>query len=51
MTTNTELMYWRSNPDWYEPDESKQFIYKVKDNAPERAKKSYEMWLEFQKGN
>ena len=52
MTKRAEVMervYWLSNPDWYEHDETKSFFndgaFRMKPDAPERAKKSYEEWL------
>ena len=48
MTCNTELMYWRKNEDWYEEDPQGKYIFRVKDDAPERAKKSFKMWEEYQ---
>lgn len=51
MITNTEIMYWHKNSDWYEVDDSYEYIYILRDDAPERAKKSYEMWLEYQESN
>lgn len=48
MTRNTELLYWSINEDWYEEDPTHKHIFRVKEDAPERAKKSYEMWLEHQ---
>ena len=42
MTANREIMYWHSNPDWYIYDESKD-EYRIKDDAPERAKISFDM--------
>lgn len=35
--------YWRSNSDWYHIDENCDFV--INDNAPEKAKKSYENYL------
>lgn len=44
-----ELMYWHSNPDWYQQDKTKGFFddgsIVIKPDAPERAKKSFEAWL------
>ena len=52
MTTSKEakeLVYWHTNPDWYTHDPSKGFFddgaFVMKQDAPERAKKSYEAWL------
>lgn len=43
MTKNRELFYWTENPDWYDCDEDGDNIT-ISSNAPERAKKSFEMW-------
>ena len=48
MTSNTELLYWRTNEEWYEEDPQGKYIYRVKADAPERAKKSFERWEEYQ---
>lgn len=48
MNRNTEIMYWRSNEDWYEDDPTGKYIFKVKNNAPERAKESFELWKKYQ---
>ena len=37
-------MYWKSCKDWYE--ERGNGSYKIKDNAPPRAKASFKMYLE-----
>ena len=43
MTKNKELFYWMDNPDQYTCDEDGENV-KLKDNVPERVRKSYEMW-------
>jgi len=44
MSANKESVYWKQNKDWYsESDDGKEFI--IKDDAPDRAKKSFELWL------
>ena len=43
MTKNKELFYWMDNPDLYTCDEDGENV-KLKDNVPERVRKSYEMW-------
>lgn len=48
MTRNTEIMYWMKNEEWYEEDTTGKYCFQVKNTAPERAKKSYEMWVEYQ---
>ena len=44
---NSEVMYWQSNKDWYEIDDEKD-TFVIREDAPERAKKSFEMWKELQ---
>ena len=48
MSGNTELLYWRKDKSWYEYDE-KTDSYSMTENAPDRAKASFEMWKEFNK--
>ena len=48
MNTNTETMYWQSNKEWYEVDRDYKYLYRIKTNAPQRAKDSYELWLKHQ---
>jgi len=43
MTADKEYMYWHTNRDWYEESNDK-YIFKLTDKAPERARKSFEMW-------
>ena len=38
---NMELMYWNTNKEWYKLENGKIVLT---DKAPERAKKSLEMW-------
>ena len=42
MSSHYESLYWMSNKDWYYCD--KKGEPHVKDEAPERAKKSFERW-------
>jgi len=42
MTGNTELGYWRKNKNWHRYNAEKKII-EMTDEAPERAKKSFEM--------
>ena len=44
MTGDKERFYWQSNDDWFDYDEITEKVT-LKDDAPERAKKSYEYWL------
>lgn len=46
MTKNKELFYWQENDDWYDCDENGNVSFHT--DAPERAKKSYEMWQQHQ---
>lgn len=46
LNKNTELLYWRKNKLWYYFDEAKQMYY-LTDDAPERAKNSYNLWKQF----
>ena len=45
MTVNKESMYWNNHKEYmnYDPETER---YSVKPNAPERVKKSFEMWKE-----
>lgn len=49
MKREAEELYWNTNPEWYERDKTKDFFddgaFKIKDDAPERAKRSFEEWL------
>jgi hypothetical protein len=40
---NKELLYWYHQEQWYEYDAATD-RYSVKSDAPERVKKSFEMW-------
>ena len=46
MSGNTELLYWYEDESWYEYNEETD-SYTLTDEAPERAKASFEMWKEF----
>ena len=48
MNMNTETMYWRKNKEWYEVDDGYEYLYRIKPNAPQRAKDSYALWLKHQ---
>jgi len=43
MTADREPLYWKSNKDWYAIDRDKD-EYKLTDEAPERAIKSFELY-------
>ena len=38
-----EMMYWLSDPSWYRINEETD-DFELTDNAPERAKRSFDMW-------
>ena len=43
MSSNLEPLYWKSNPEWWRVDrETGRFA--LTDKAPERARKSFEMY-------
>lgn len=48
MTANTEPMFWMSNKEWYKINKEKD-CFELTDKATERAKKSFELYLEMQK--
>lgn len=39
-----EVDYWRTNKDWYWIDDNK--VPHIKDDAPEEAKKSFELFMD-----
>ncbi len=48
MTANKESLYWRTNKEWYRINKEKD-CFELTDKAPERARKSFEMYKEMQK--
>lgn len=48
MTANQEPMFWRTNKEWYKINRKKD-CFELTDKAPERAKKSFELYKELQK--
>ena len=48
MTANQEPMYWRKNKDWYRINPEKD-CFELTDKAPERARKSFDMYKRLQK--
>ncbi len=46
MSGNTELLYWRKDESWYKYDQ-KTDSYTLTNEAPQRAKESFEMWKQF----
>lgn len=52
MTTNTEPMFWKTNKEWYRYNSEKEgheiTCYELTDKAPERARKSFEMYKKVQ---
>lgn len=48
MTADREPMFWHSNKDWYQIDKvNDRFV--LTDKAPERAVRSFELYLELNK--
>ena len=45
MTMNKEIFYWQSDKSWYRFDEEQKIIV-LTDEAPERARKSFELMKE-----
>lgn len=45
MTRNKEPLYWSTNKEWFVKDETAKYGVQIKDDAPERAKRSFEMWI------
>lgn len=43
LSANMETLYWRKNKNWYTINE-KEDRYELTDKAPERARRSFEMW-------
>lgn len=43
MNADREPMYWMSNKDWYRINKEKD-EFELTDKAPERARRSFEMW-------
>lgn len=48
LSANVEHIYWRKNKDWYNYDEITN-TYHILETAPERAKKSFELWKNWGK--
>ena len=48
MTANKESSYWASNPAWYRINKEKD-SFELTDEAPERARISFEMWKNTKK--
>lgn len=42
MTKNKESLYWKTNKNWWRVTEAGE--YELTEEAPERAKKSFELW-------
>lgn len=45
MTGNKESLYWKSNTEWYRVNKEKD-CYELTEKAPERARKSFELYQE-----
>ena len=40
-----ELLYWHKFPEWYTSEKvNGETVFKIKPNAPERIRKSFEAW-------
>lgn len=50
MNTNREMMYWFRNDDWYKCDDQTE-EFSIRDDAPDRVKRSFKMWQEFVERN
>jgi len=48
MTANKEILYWYTNEEWYNHEDGTD-VYELTDKAPDRAKRSFEMWKERKK--
>lgn len=48
MTANREFMYWRTNEAWFTINEEKD-CFELTEQAPERARRSFELYKEMQK--
>ena len=46
MSGNTEILYWRKDKSWYKYDQETD-SYSMTDEAPQRAKESFELCKEF----
>lgn len=42
MTTDKESLYWHTKPEWWFINKDGE--YELTENAPERARKSFEIW-------
>ena len=49
MTLSDEKLYWNKNKEWYRINDEGE--YELTEKAPEKAKKSFEIWNEPQKDN
>lgn len=50
MTANMEPMYWRTDKSWYRINHEKD-CFELTDAAPERARKSFEMYRKLQESH
>ena len=48
ITAKKEFMYWRTNKEWYRTNSEKD-CFELTDKAPERARKSFELYQKLQK--
>ncbi len=44
-----ESLFWTKDKSWYVFDPSYEHHYRLTENAPERARKAYNIWLEYRK--
>ena len=51
LTRNTEPIYWTENKNWYIKDKNAKYGVRIKDDAPDRAKKSFQMWFDLQEND
>lgn len=51
MTANREIVYWKSDPSWYVGNHMNPRKVKLTDKAPERARKSFEVWQKLAAGH
>ncbi len=50
MNDEVDVLYWQKNKEWYIMDDEND-IFVIRDDAPDKAKKSLEVWKELQRKN
>ena len=50
MNDEVDVLYWQKNKEWYIMDDEND-IFVIRDDAPDKAKKSLEGWKELQRKN